>query len=125
MHPSGERQDDGPACSPANPREPALAADLITASLIRLLVVPGQYPRAMLLHAAPEERPRLAAGTNSWRQILAKGGSSNLLCQISIEGEVDTLAAGATKLADTGFCAAKLCSRFFEIRCLISSTSRI
>ena len=46
---AGERQDDGPACgrcgtgrSPANPREAALAADLITASLIRLLVVPGQ-----------------------------------------------------------------------------------
>ena len=47
---AGERQDDSPACgrrgtgrSPANPREAALAADLITASLIRLLVVPGQY----------------------------------------------------------------------------------
>ena len=47
---AGERQDDGPAYkrrgmgrSPANPRETALAADLITASLIRLLVVPGQY----------------------------------------------------------------------------------
>ena len=45
-----ERQDDGPACgrrgtgrSPANPREAALAAGLITASLIRLLVMPGQY----------------------------------------------------------------------------------
>ena len=47
---AGERQDDGPACgqrgtgrSPASPREAALAADLITASLIRLLVVLGQY----------------------------------------------------------------------------------
>ena len=47
---AGERRDDGPACgrrgtwrSPANPREDALAADLITASLIRLLAVPGQY----------------------------------------------------------------------------------
>ena len=47
---AGERQDDGPACgrrgtgrSPANPREAALAAELITASLIRLSVVPGQY----------------------------------------------------------------------------------
>ena len=47
---AGERQDDGPACgrrgtgrSPANPREAALAADLITASSIRLLAVPGQY----------------------------------------------------------------------------------
>ena len=46
---AGERQDDGPACgrrgtgrSAANPREAALAADLITASLIRLRVVPGQ-----------------------------------------------------------------------------------
>ena len=29
--------------SPANPREAALAADLISASLIRLLAVPGQY----------------------------------------------------------------------------------
>ena len=45
-----DRQDDGPACrrrgtgrSPANPREAVLAADLITASLSRLLVVPGQY----------------------------------------------------------------------------------
>ena len=42
---AGERQDDGPACgrrgtgrSPADPRQAALAADLITASLIRLLV---------------------------------------------------------------------------------------
>ena len=50
---AGERQDDGPACgrrgtgrSQANPREAALAADLITASLIRLLVVQGQYPHA-------------------------------------------------------------------------------
>ena len=47
---AGERQDDGPACgrratgrSPANPRDAAPAADLITASLIRLLAVPGQY----------------------------------------------------------------------------------
>ena len=31
-----------PFSSPADPREAALAADLITASLIRLLVVPGQ-----------------------------------------------------------------------------------
>ena len=44
---AGERQDDGTACgrrgtgrSPANPLEPALAAHLITASSIRLLVVP-------------------------------------------------------------------------------------
>ena len=47
---AGERQDDAPACgrrgtgrSPANPREAALAADLITVSSIRLLAVPGQY----------------------------------------------------------------------------------
>ena len=46
---AGERQDDGPACgrrgtgrSPANPKKAALAADLITASSIRLLVVLGQ-----------------------------------------------------------------------------------
>ena len=31
--------------SPANPREAALAADLITASLIRLVAVPGQQTR--------------------------------------------------------------------------------
>ena len=47
---AGDRQDDGPACgrrgtgrSPANPREAALAAVLIKASLIRLLAVPGRY----------------------------------------------------------------------------------
>ena len=52
---AGERQDDGPACgrrgtgrSPANHREAALAADLITASLIRLLAVPGQYTGSRL-----------------------------------------------------------------------------
>ena len=46
---AGERQDDGPVCgrrwgrrSRANPREAALAVDLITAFLIRLLAVPGQ-----------------------------------------------------------------------------------
>ena len=46
---AGERRDDGPACgrqgtgrSPANPREAALAADLITASSIRILVVLGR-----------------------------------------------------------------------------------
>ena len=53
----GEDQGDGPACgqgrqgtgrSPASPREAALAADLIAASLIRLLVVPGQYGAALL-----------------------------------------------------------------------------
>ena len=47
---AGERQDDGPACgrrgtgrSPANPREAALAADLITATVIRLLALQGQH----------------------------------------------------------------------------------
>ena len=42
--PVPRRPHAGPSSwrSPANPREAALAADLITASLIRLLVVPGQ-----------------------------------------------------------------------------------
>ena len=42
--PVPRRPHAGPSSwrSPANPREAALAANLITASLIRLLVVPGQ-----------------------------------------------------------------------------------
>ena len=51
---AGECQDHSPACgrpgmgrSPANPGEAALAADLITASSIRLLAVPGLYCEVM------------------------------------------------------------------------------
>ena len=42
--PVPRRPHAGPSTwrSPANPREAALAADLITASVIRLLAVPGQ-----------------------------------------------------------------------------------
>ena len=57
---AGEHPDDGPACgrrgtgrSPANPREAVLAADLITASLIRLLAVPGQYASCCCVFLTP------------------------------------------------------------------------
>ena len=70
---AGERQDDGPACgrrgmerSPANPRGAAQAADLITASLIDFLAVPGQYRSSptILVHGPEPKEVRVvfAAG---------------------------------------------------------------